>query len=256
MAALMTALQITLPTDMVPDWMDGPLVMFCMLGATGVTGLMAMTEPFNQILSALWSLDIFTCMASLLPMIKAASGPLGMRFTRIFYRRSRIKAQSIVHAEKAEKLGHQEHPIVYKICVICDHQFDQDQGILCCGILHEKPVIDQHTTDAIVSKTVGMHLPGNITAEKNPEEPLPPHFTCSGCLAGHIRNMLDEGGLWHTANAIPCSVGFTLLLSDDPFCARIEDVKTSLCLCPGLTSVSVSVSGTGSGPVSGPVGLR
>jgi len=112
LAALFTTLQIVLPEYMIPDWMNGPVVMFCMLGATAVTGLTAMAEPFSQVLSAVSSLDVLACLSPIVPILKAASGPLGKRLERIFQNRSKKKAQVQMHEEKTEKQGGVAHAIV------------------------------------------------------------------------------------------------------------------------------------------------
>ena len=211
MAALVTTLHIVLPEELIPEWVNGPVVMFCMLGATAVSGITAMLEPLSQVFSVVTKLDVLACMAPLVPILKGASGFLFTRIERILQMRSKKKAQEEMFKEKqAAEHGDRDHPIVFRTCVICDEQFDEDQGIICCGVprLAAPPTAEHHGDK---HKHFGLHFHGsahllNDDGGQESEEAQPPHFTCSSCLTGHIMNMIEENGHWHTHHAIPCSV--------------------------------------------------
>lgn len=187
MAALLTTIKIMLPSDLVPDWVNGPVVMFFMLGATAVTGLTAMAEPFTQVLSAVSHLDVLACLSPIVPILKAASGPLGKRLERIFQNRSKKKAQEEMHKEKADKHGDAAHAIVYRACVICDEQFDEQQGVFCCGVAQETEHANcAHSRPQTVGHMHNMGVLGSMKhlADTVTDEAKPPHFTCSGGCSG------------------------------------------------------------------------
>ena len=53
LAASFTAVEVILPKDMVPTWIDGPLALYCMLGSTILSVLIAIVEPSAQALTAI-----------------------------------------------------------------------------------------------------------------------------------------------------------------------------------------------------------
>jgi len=128
------------------------------------------------------TLDVLACLSPIVPILKAASGPLTKRLERIFQMRSKKRAQEEMHAEKREQQGDVAVTIVYRTCVICDAQFDEDQGVFCCGVPREN--VDTHSQGhpgtGAPHHHLGLHLPGVHAFEEAEEENPPPHFTCSG----------------------------------------------------------------------------
>ena len=193
-AATFTALKIVLPEAYLPDWIDGPLVMFCMLGATAMSAIVAVFEPFTQALgvalSAFKNINLGTCLpAIIMPILtvaKASYKPLKARIVRILQGRSKAMAQADLHKEKA---GNSTMKIVYKACVLCELEVDETSGVYCCGTTtgqthapHDEPGHEKHGSDhKDLGTLAAAHAPGLDDAAK------PPHFTCSACLTGHGR---------------------------------------------------------------------
>ena len=208
-AATLTALPIVLPADLIPGWMSGSVVMFCMLFATGISAITAMLGPAGQLVGALKNV-LTNPMAFILPVLVGARSVLLKRFERIAQMRTKKKAQQQVHAEKAEKAGHGDVPQVLRVCVICEQEWNEDEGIACCGTVPDKPIDDEHDHKKGPHKQVHMpdiNMGDMYDLRTGGQKFQPPHFTCSNCLAGHVRSCIDTGeGVWHTKHTIPCSL--------------------------------------------------
>jgi len=210
-AATITALQIVLPSDLIPEWMSGSVVMFCMLGATAVSAVTAVLGPAGQLIGALKNI-LTNPLGFILPVLVGVRGVLLKRFERIAQMRAKAKAQKQMHAEKLEKEGHGDAPQVLRICVICEQEWNEDQGILCCGTVPDHPLDDEHDRKkgSFIHhhdrKNGGSFIHHHVLPAMG-EQNKPPHFTCSDCLAGHVRSCLDkEEGIWDAKHTIPCSL--------------------------------------------------
>lgn len=216
LAATMTAIQVILPPDLVPAWVTGPLVMFCMLGSTAVSGLQAMMDPVMQAFAFFKAVDIWTCLPALIapiyPALKAAIPFLKARFERIFQMRVKNRAKADLHHEAMIDQGQEENVLVSRICAVCDLQVQEDEGLFCCGTA---PISSDHHH--------GNHDDGMIPGDD--ADTQPPHFTCASCLAGHVMLMIEEGGFWHKHLAIPCSL-FPEACNDN----RIQHTAIKNCL--------------------------
>ena len=197
LAATMTAIQVILPSDLVPSWVTSPLVMFCMLGSTAVSGLQAMMDPVMQAFAFFKAVDIWTCLPALIapiyPALKAAIPFLKARIERIFQMRVKNRAKADLHHEAMKDQGLEENAFVFRNCAVCDLQVQEDEGLFCCG---KAPISQDHHH--------GNHDDGIMPGDDANTQP--PHFTCASCLAGHVMLMIEEGGFWHKHLAIPCSL--------------------------------------------------
>ena len=193
LAASLTAIQIILPADLVPVWINGRLVMFCMLGATAVTGLQAMIDPVSQAAGILKKFNLFTCLPALIapiyPAMKASIPFLYAKFKRILQGRVTKKAKADIVGENMEAQGVQANAIVFRSCVVCDQQFQDDEGLLCCGAAS----FDKDNAADVL-----------IDYDDHESEAKPPHFTCSACLTGHLLLTIEAGGLWDKNHCIFC----------------------------------------------------
>ena len=115
-AATFQAILVILPPDMVPEFITGPLVMFCMLGSTAVSAFVATAQPITQALAVMTSflskIDLCTCLpaffAPVIVVIKASYKALYARLMRILQNRSKKKAVQDLHAEHNKSAKHQD----------------------------------------------------------------------------------------------------------------------------------------------------